>query len=212
MKSLTGTTIGTPFCQSRMLLLSIRIALALPFGMIERLELHLSVYLVRENVDYLVSDLRDRRDLTLVARESHRVMSSHILLLTYLQKSSYPPYFVDLVYSFGDSASEVRIRRKVMRFLFLLAATIAGLLISAAGYAQAPATPSSTARPSVITRPGTTAHGTPGPGQVWVNTSSKVYHCPSDRYYGKTKRGEYMPETQAKSSGFHAVNNKACTS
>ena len=50
-----------------------------------------------------------------------------------------------------------------------------------------------------------------GPGMVWVNENTKVYHCQGDRYYGTTKSGKYMSEADAKAAGAHASKNKACS-
>src|SRR5262249_37454182 len=44
-----------------------------------------------------------------------------------------------------------------------------------------------------------------GPGMVWVNTETKVYHQDGDRFYGKTKRGKYMPESEAIKAGYRAA-------
>jgi hypothetical protein len=84
------------------------------------------------------------------------------------------------------------------------------------GGAMAPA--AATAAPAAAAAASTT-HNAPaaqaapggGPGQVWVNSASKVYHCPSDVWYGKTKQGEYMTEAAAKAAGNRASNNKPCS-
>ena len=70
-----------------------------------------------------------------------------------------------------------------------------------------PATPAKrqAPKPAAVEAPGG------GPDKVWVNTNSSVYHCPGDRFYGKTAHGRYMTEAAAKSAGAHGVGGKTCT-
>ena len=46
--------------------------------------------------------------------------------------------------------------------------------------------------------------------RVWVNTASKVYHCPNTRYYGKTKAGVYLTQEVALAQGYRAAYGQGC--
>lgn len=92
--------------------------------------------------------------------------------------------------------------------------TVPNPLAPAAAAAAAPAAPSAQAAAPAKPSKDKAASGVQAPGggagKVWVNTASKVYHCEGGKYYGKTKKGEYLTENDAKAKGFHGVGGKSC--
>ena len=80
-----------------------------------------------------------------------------------------------------------------------------------AGKTTTPATPKAAAAPAPTKTPAakTTANAPKataapggGGGKVWVNTGSGVYHMEGDEWYGKTKAGKYMTESDAIKAGY----------
>jgi helix-hairpin-helix protein len=60
--------------------------------------------------------------------------------------------------------------------------------------------PANRPRPSI--EPTGPSEVSPATGMVWVNTDTKVFHRAGDRWYGHTKRGKYMTESQALAGGY----------
>ncbi|HJV36264.1 ComEA family DNA-binding protein [Geomonas sp.] len=59
--------------------------------------------------------------------------------------------------------------------------------------------------PAAQASPKATKHVQPPPagsGMVWVNPDSKIFHKEGSRWYGKTKQGAYMTESEAIKAGY----------
>jgi hypothetical protein len=78
------------------------------------------------------------------------------------------------------------------------------LLVTSALLLSAQTSPRKPFQPAEQQAPGA------APNKVWLNSSSKVYHCPGDRYYGRTKAGKYVTEPEAKAGGAHGPRGETC--
>jgi hypothetical protein len=116
----------------------------------------------------------------------------------------------------GASKSGACRGHKGVKTWYASAATAPAAPAAAAPAAPAaPAAAAAPAAPSPKSKGATPTSTTPapggGPGLVWLNTSTKVYHCPGTKYYGTTKAGAYMTEAAAKAKGAHPDAGKPCS-
>jgi len=104
-----------------------------------------------------------------------------------------------------------------MKSKLFLMTVAAALSIAIPRMAQAPAAKTTNQAKSSSTKK--TIEAAPAPtekdiadakakGMVWVNTNTKVYHKEGE-FYGKTKKGEFMAEDDAKKAGFRAAQQPA---
>jgi hypothetical protein len=82
-----------------------------------------------------------------------------------------------------------------------------------AAAAPAAASKSDASSNAMKSAPAATPAAGGGPGQVWVNTSSKTkaYHCQGSKWYGTTKQGKYMSTSDAQAAGYHAAKGEKCS-
>ena len=125
----------------------------------------------------------------------------------------------------GTPFSSVRERRLWNPWLATVALIIVGSLVAWLLIMRSPVQPSAGEAANVPTKqvaPSNSGGAAPprhagytrtappaaGPGIVWVNTRSKVYHYPGYRWYGMTQAGKYTSENDALAEGDRAALNE----
>lgn len=77
---------------------------------------------------------------------------------------------------------------------------------SAAAASESAAAPATESSSSAAAKMASRGHA--GAGQVWVNTGTGTFHYEGSKFYGKTKQGKYMSESDALKAGYHAAKNE----
>ena len=86
---------------------------------------------------------------------------------------------------------------KKAHIAFLIGTLIGGAAMPVSVFAQKKSTTASTSAPTAAQIADAKAKG-----MVWCNSTTKVYHMSTDKFYGTTKRGSFMTEADAKAAGY----------
>ena len=103
-----------------------------------------------------------------------------------------------------------------MTTVFARAALLAAAVAIIAGCSSSSSSNDTSENTTATTAPAATASGGPmtaaapiptdlkcSDAIVWVNTSKKDYHLSGDKWYGRTKHGQYMCQSDAEAKGYH---------